>query len=75
MMPQRQHEPVCFSAPEADFGAIASPLQPNKHRPSDAKARIGRLLRPTADIVAQLGWHRNDRLLLKIEQNAGRSKD
>lgn len=64
MMPQRQHGPVCFSAPEADFGAIAPPLQPNKHRPSDAKARIERLLGPTADTVAQLGWHRNDRLLL-----------
>jgi hypothetical protein len=63
-MAQRQQEPVCPSAPAAGFGAIAPPLQPNSHSPSDAKARIGRLLGPTTDNVAQLGWHRNDRLLL-----------
>jgi len=73
-MAQRQQEPVCPSAPTAGFGAIAPPLQPNSHRPSDAKARIWRLVKSTPDTFTQLGWHRIDRLLLQIGRVAGRDR-
>jgi len=67
---QRQQEPVCPSAPAAGFGAIAPTLQPNSHRPTDAKGRMRRLFKPTPDTVTQPGWHRIDRLLLQIGQAA-----
>jgi hypothetical protein len=69
-MPLRQHGPVCSSAPAACLGAIAPSLLPNSHRPTDAKARIGRLFKPIPDTVTQPGWHHIDRLLLQIGEAA-----